>query len=347
MPNGFSHEIGSINFDFNAVPDLQPKAIIGILRKQTLPEENVLRNVIPVVPVADKLFKSIIDDKIDLNLTPEVDMNADDPLVGDSFRFSTDQIHEYRQAAKINIELGQQLLNPEGTAARYAGQSALQRLMRNIRVALDNRREYNRVDAMIHAFEYDPSRVRDLNANNSVEITDAEAKWDFYERDAFGNHKCNPFVQISTYKHRVSFLSGRMPNALIITGDVAAGLEGYDNFAREASEPTIAGARYKIRDLNVFVVQSRKNTGTEDKPILRPMLENMAIITTVNDDEVISERQYDIDRVDQFITADRLFYYVRMWHKSRVSVGRPTNFMFIKNVLANPYSFESVSSLFE
>ena len=345
--NDFTSQIGSINFDFNAVPDLQPKAVIGILRKQALPEENVLRDIIPTVPVADKLFQSIIDDRIDLNLTPEVDMNADDPLVGDNFRFKTDQVHEYRQAAKINIELGQQLMNPEGTPSRYAGQSTLQRLMRNIRIAIDNRREFNRADAILHAFEYDPSRKADLLINNAVTVVDAAAKWDNYTRDSFGNYVCNPFVQISNYKNRLQFLSTKIPNALIITPDVAAALEGFDNFANERQPARIAGARYRIRELDVFVSQARKNVGTDDKPVLRPMFENMAIITTVNDDEVISERQYDIDRVDQFVTADRLFYYVRMWHKSRVTVGRPTQFMFIKDVLQNPYEFSNVSSLFE
>lgn len=342
----FASQIGSTNFDFNAVPDLQPKAVIGILQRQTLPEENTLRGIIPTVPVSDKLYKALIDDRIDLNQTPEVDMNADDPLVGDSYRWTTDQVHEYRQAAKVNIELGQQLLNPTGSSARYAGQAELQRLMRNITVAVDNRREFNRATAILNAFEYDPARKADLLQNNVVEVADADDKWDNYTRDSFGNHVANPFVQISKLRNRLAFLSGRNPNALIITGDVAAALEGFDNFANERQAATLPGARYMIRELNVFVSASRKNTGTEDSPVLRPIFENQAIITTVNDDEVIAERQYDINRVDQFITPDRLFYYVRFWHKSKVHVGRPIQFLKINNVLNDAYSFDKVSSLF-
>lgn len=342
----FQNMIGSTNFDFNAVPDLQPKVITGILQKVTLPEENTLRGIVPTVPVSAKLYKAMIDDRIDLNQTPEVDMNADDPLVGDQFRWISDQVHEYRQAAKVNMELGQQLLNPEGTAGRYAGMAELQRLMKNIRVAIDNRREYNRAMAMINAFAYDPSRQNDLLINNVVTITDPESKWDNYEKDAFGNTKCNPFKQIASAKNRLAFISGRNPNALVITGDIATALENHDDFVKERQPATLKGARYMVRDLNVFVSQSRQNTGTVENPVLRPIFENMAIITTVNDEEVISEKQYDIDRVDQFITADRLFYYVRYWHKSKVHVGRPVQFMYLKNVLANPFSFENVSSLF-
>jgi len=342
----FAGQIGSNNFDFNAVPDLQPKVVIGIMKKQTLPEENILRTIVPTVPVADKLFQAMIDDRIDLNQTPEVDMNADDPLVGDQFRWVTDQVHEYRQAAKINAEVGRQLLNPEGSASRYAGQAELQRLIKNIMVSIDNRREFNRATAINNAFKFDPSRTADLNANNVVTVTDPAAKWDNLERDAFGNQKVDPFVLISQMANRLAFLSGRNPNSLLITGDVASALESFDKFSFESKPATMAGARYSIRGLNVFVSQGRKNTGTDAAPVLRPIFENQAVITTLGDDEVIAERQYDINRVDQFITPDRLFYYVRYWHKSKVHVGRPIQFFFIKNVLANPYSFSNVSSLF-
>jgi hypothetical protein len=346
MTVNFAGQIGSNNFDFNAVPDLQPKVVIGILRKQVLPEENILRDIIPTVPVAYKLFQAMIDDRIDLNQTPEVDMNADDPLVGDQFRWVTDQVHEYRQAAKINAEVGRQLLNPEGSASRYAGQAELSRLMRNIMVAIDNRREFNRATAIVNAFKFDPSRTADLTINNVATISDPDQKWDNLERDSFGNQKVNPFVQISQYANRLAFLSGRNPNALLLTGDIASAIESFDRFALERQPATLAGARYAIRGLNVFVSQGRKNTGTLDQPVLRPIFDNTAIITTLNDEEVIAERQYDINRTDQFITADRLFYYVRFWHKSKVHVGRPIQFFFIKEVLATPYSFNNVSSLF-
>lgn len=342
----FGNQIGSTNFDFNSVPDLQPKAVIGILQKVTLPEENTLRDIIPTTPVDNKLYKAMVDDQINLNMTPEVDMNADDPLVGDNFRWISDQVHEYRQGAKINIELGQQLLNPEGSAARYAGQAELQRLMKNIRVSLDNRREYNRAMSINNAFLFDPSRTADLEHNNSILVTDPNDKWDNYAKDAFGNSVSNPFRQVSAAANRLAFLSGRNPNAIVLTGDVVTALEGHDDFAKERQPATIKGARYMIRNLNVFVTQSKQNTGTIDSPVLRPIFDNEVIITTINDEEVISEKQYGINTVDQFITGDRLFYYVRFWHKSKVHVGRPIQFMKLKNVINNPYSFNQVSSLF-
>ena len=49
----FQNDIGGVNFNFESVPDLQPKALRGIIRGQKLPEENVLRNVITTVPVSE------------------------------------------------------------------------------------------------------------------------------------------------------------------------------------------------------------------------------------------------------------------------------------------------------
>ena len=120
----FANQLGSNTFNFDTVPDLQPRALMAIIRQQKLPEENVLRNIIATVPVSDKLFQNMIDDGIDLSMTPETDMNADDPMIGDSYEWSLDQIHEYRQGAKINREVGQQLMNPNGSAARYAVEQA-------------------------------------------------------------------------------------------------------------------------------------------------------------------------------------------------------------------------------
>ena len=96
MPN-FASEVAGISLDFEAIPDLQPKAIRGILRVQRLPEENVLRNAIATIPVSDKLFKARIDDMITQAMTPEVNINADDPMVSDTWRWRSDQVHEYRQ----------------------------------------------------------------------------------------------------------------------------------------------------------------------------------------------------------------------------------------------------------
>lgn len=65
MANNFGNQIGGVSINFDAIPDLQPKAIRGIIKLQSLPEENVLRDIIATVPVSDKLFKARIDDAID------------------------------------------------------------------------------------------------------------------------------------------------------------------------------------------------------------------------------------------------------------------------------------------
>jgi len=345
MPNNFANQIGGVSINFEAIPDLQPKAIRGVIKLQKLPEENVLRQAIETIPVADKLFKARIDDAIDLNMTPEVSMDSDDPMVSDKWRWKTDQVHEYRQACKINREVGQQLLAPEGSPTRYAGQAELQRLIGRVVTAIDNRREYNRAMSVINAHAFDPSRQADLQVTNVVEVTKTDDKWDNTAKDIKGNLICQPFNQIGAVANRLAFISGRVPNALIITGDVLTALQNHDRFGGERTPATLPGARFKVRDLNVFVSQGRKNIGTDDNPRIVPLFQNMAIVCTL-DPDTIAEMQYDINRVEQFTTADQLFYYVRYWHKSKVHVSRPINFAYIKSVLTNPYDFDNVDSLF-
>lgn len=344
--NNFANDIGGVNFNFDSVPDLQPKALRGIIRAQKLPEENVLRNVIQTVPVADKMFKSMIDDGIDLAMTPEVDMNADDPMIGDNYQWSLDQIHEYRQAAQINIELGQQLLAQPDTPARYAGMMLLQRYMANITNSIDNRREFNRSMAIQNAHKFNPSRFADLSKTNVITITDAAEKWD--NKDVYagtGKRIVNPFNQLSTAKERFAFLAGIYPNAIVIPSDVYSAMETHEDWANETkSAPVLAGARARVRDMDVFVSLGRQNIGDAVKPKLVPTFKNTVVMANINVDSV-SEKQYDINRLEQFTTANRLFYYVRYWHKSKVTIERPTNFFYIKNVLANPFEFADVESL--
>lgn len=342
----FQNEIGGVNFNFDSVPDLQPKALRGIIRGQKLPEENVLRDVITTTPVSEKMFRAMIDDDIDLTMTPEVDMNADDPMIGDSYQWVQDAVHEYRQAAKINIELGQQLLAPEGSAQRYAGMALLERYMRNITTAIDNRREYNRAMAMLNAFLFNKARYEDLSKNNTITITQAADKWD--NTDVYpgtDKRKVNPFNQLAQAKERFAFLAGVYPNVIVIPSDVYSSLETHDKWTDETRGTTVlAGARARVRDMDVFVSLGRQNIGTTDKMKLVPTIRNTVVMAYVSPD-TISEKQYDINRLEQFTTADRLFYYVRFWHKSKVTVERPSCFFYIKNVLANPFEFDDVDSL--
>lgn len=345
MPNGFENQVGGVNFNFESVPDLQPRALRGIVRMTKLPEENVLRNVVATVPVSDKLFQSMLDDKIDTRMTPEVDMNADDPMISDSFKFSLDQVHEYRQAIKLNQDLGRQLLNPPGTPGRYAGMSLLQRYITSMMNAIDNRREYNRAMAMVHAHEYDRSRLPDLSINNVITLVNEEEKWDNMEKDVKGNRIVNPFNQLSNAKERFAFLTGAYPNCIVIPSDIYSALETHDQWAIESRQaPRMPGARARIRDLDVFVSIGRSNIGTDTSPRLVPMLQNTVVMARA-DDTTISEKQYDINRLEQFTTADRLFYYVRYWHKSKVTVEAPNKFFYIKDVLKDPFVFDDVSSL--
>lgn len=346
MANNFASEVGGVNFDFNTVPDLQPKSIRGIIKLQQLPEENVLRGAIKTVPVSDMLFKARIDDAINTSMTPEVGMTADDPMVGDNWRWKTDQIHSYRQACKISREIGQQLLAPEGDPKRYAGQSELNRLINRVTVAIDNRREYNRAMGVSNAHEYDPVRKSDLADNNIVRVVESNKKFDSTEKDAKGYLICEPFNLISSCANRLGFISGKMPTDLIVTPDVLTALENANatNRTNELTAPRKPGARYTCRNLQVFVSQGRKNVGSEDSPVIKPLFENELIICSLDSDSV-AENQYDINRVEQFTTADQLFYYVRYWHKSRVHVSRPINFFYVKDVLATPYEFNKVDSL--
>lgn len=350
MPNefltNFQNNIGGVNFNFNSVPDLQPQALRGIIRKQTLPEQNVLRSVIATVPTGEKMFKALIDDAIDTSMTPETDMNADDPMVGDSYEWTMDAVHEYRQAAKINIELGQQLLSPVGTPQRYAGMMLLQRLISNITTAIDNRREYNRAMAIQHAHDFSKSRKADLSDTNIIHITDPVDNWD--NPDVFagtGKRKVNPFVQLAQAKERFGFIAGVYPNSIVVSPDVYAALETHEEWTNETkATPANPAARARIRDMDVFVSLGRQNVGTKVKPKLIPTFVNVCVLAYISP-ETISEKQYDINRLEQFTTADRLFYYVRYWHKSKVTVERSSNFMFIQDVLANPFVFDNVASL--
>lgn len=344
--NNFQNDIGGVNFNFESVPDLQPRALRGIIRGQKLPEENVLRNVIATVPVGERLFRAMIDDAIDLSMTPEVDMNADDPMIGDSYSWQMDAVHEYRQAAQINIELGQQLLSPAGTPQRYAGMALLERYMRNITTSIDNRREFNRVMAMLNAHKFNPSREADLETTNVITITNAADKWD--NKDVYegtGKRKVNPFNQLSTAKERFAFIAGVYPNVITMPSDVYSAMETHEDWNDEnKATPVLAGARARVRDMDVFVSLGRQNIGTPDKVKLVPTLRNTVVMAYVSPD-TISEKQYDINRLEQFTTANRLFYYVRFWHKSKVTVERTVCFFYIKNVLANPFEFDAVSSL--
>lgn len=341
----FQNDIGGVNFNFESVPDLQPKALRGIIRGQKLPEENVLRNVITTVPVSDKLFKAMVDDAIDLAMTPEVDMNADDPMIGDSYQWTQDAVHEYRQAAQINIELGQQLLAPEGSPQRYAGMALLQRYMRNVTNSIDNRREYNRAMAMLNAHSYNKSRFADLSQSNVIDIVSADDKWDnpaVYE--GTDRRKVNPFNQLSAAKERFAFLAGVYPNMITVPSDVYSAMETHNNWSTERTDPVMAGARARVRDMDIFVSLGRQNVGDASKAKLVPTIKNTVVMAYVSPD-TISEKQYDINRLEQFTTANRLFYYVRFWHKSKVTVERSICFFYIKNVLANPFEFDSVNSL--
>lgn len=341
----FQNDIGGVNFNFEAVPDLQPKALRGIIRGQKLPEENVLRNVISTVPVGEKMFRAMVDDAIDLAMTPEVDMNADDPMIGDSYQWTMDAVHEYRQAAQINIELGQQLMSPEGSPQRYAGMALLQRYMRNITNSIDNRREFNRSMALLNAHEFNPSRKADLKNTNEITILDPNEKWD-NEAVYTGTdrRKVNPFNQLSVAKERFAFIAGVYPNMITVPSDVYSAMETHNAWATERTDPVMTGARARVRDMDVFVSLGRQNIGTADKAKLVPTIKNTVVMAYVSND-TISEKQYDINRLEQFTTANRLFYYVRFWHKSKVTVERPTCFFYIKNVLANPFEFDSVDSL--
>lgn len=341
----FQNDIGGVNFNFEAVPDLQPKALRGIIRGQKLPEENVLRNVISTVPVGEKMFRSMVDDAIDLAMTPEVDMNADDPMIGDSYQWTMDAVHEYRQAAQINIELGQQLMSPEGSPQRYAGMALLQRYMRNITNSIDNRREFNRAMALLNAHKFNPSREADLKNTNEITILDPNEKWDNEEvYTGTDRRKVNPFNQLSVAKERFAFIAGVYPNMITVPSDVYSAMETHNAWATERTDPVMTGARARVRDMDVFVSLGRQNIGTADKAKLVPTIKNTVVMAYVSND-TISEKQYDINRLEQFTTANRLFYYVRFWHKSKVTVERPTCFFYIKNVLANPFEFDSVDSL--
>lgn len=342
----FQQDIGGVNFNFDTVPDLQPKALRGIIRGQKLPEENVLRNIITTTPVGEKMFKSMVDDAIDLAMTPEVDMNADDPMIGDSYQWQMDAVHEYRQAAQINIELGQQLLAPDGSPTRYAGMALLERYMRNITNSIDNRREYNRSMGLLNAHKFNKSRYEDLSKTNVITITDPAEKWD--NKDVYagtGKRKVNPFNQLSTAKERFAFLAGVYPNAIVVPSDVFSSMETHEDWANESrSTPVMAGARARVRGMDVFVSLGRKDIGTVAKSKLVPTISNTVVMGYLSPD-TISEKQYDINRLEQFTTANRLFYYVRFWHKSKVTVERSSCFLYLKDVLANPFEFTDVDSL--
>lgn len=343
----FQNDIGGVNFNFETVPDLQPRALRGIIRGQKLPEENVLRNVIQTVPVGEKMFRAMIDDAIDMSMTPEVDMNADDPMIGDSYQWSQDVVHEYRQAAQINIELGQQLLSPDGSPQRYAGMALLQRYMRNITTSIDNRREFNRTMAMLNAFKFNPSREADLNKTNRIILIDGSSdKWDNTEvYSGTGKRKVNPFNQLSVAKERLAFIAGVYPNVIVVPSDVYSSMETHEEWNNESrATPTMQGARAMVRGMNVFVSLGRKNIGTAEKARLVPTIKNTVIMGYVSED-TISEKQYDINRLEQFTTANRLFYYVRYWHKSKVTVERSSNFFYIEGVLDHPFEFGDVNSL--
>jgi hypothetical protein len=322
---GFANQIGGVELNFEAIPDLQPKAIRGIIKVQELPEENVLRMAIDTVPASDKLFKARIDDAITIGMTPEVGMNADDPMVGDTWRWRSDQVQDYRQAAKINREIGNQLLQPDGSPQHYAGQAELDRLMNRIVTYIDNRREYNRALSVVNAFDFDISRKANLSVTNVVTVVNASDQWDNQTRDVKGNMVCQPFNMIGDSANRLGFISGKIPNAVVMTPDVLTALENHTSAGLELRATDTPGARYKVRNLDVFVSQGRKNIGTTDAPIIVPLFQNMAIICSL-DQDTIAEMQYDINRIEQSTTADQLFYYVRMWHSSKVHVSRPVNF---------------------
>jgi hypothetical protein len=344
MPNSYSTQVASVSLDFNSIPDLQPKAIRGIIKVQQLPEENVLGQVIQTTPVDAKLFKARVDDTINMGMTPEVNINADDPMVGDTWRWTSDQVHEYRQAVKINREVGNQLLAPDGTPGNMAGKAELNRLMNRVVTYIDNRREYNRALSVVNAFDFDKSRKANLTQTNVVNVTAAADKWDSTEKDIKGNMIVQPFNLIGASANRLAFISGKNPNALVLTPDVLTALENHDKAGTELRPTTTPGARYKLRGLDVFVSQGRKNVGTADKPKVVPLFQNMAIICSL-DQDTIEEMQYGVNQVEQFTTADQLYYYVRYWHNSKVHVSRTINFFYIENVLATPYVFDSVDSL--
>lgn len=346
MPNNFASQVGGVSINFEAIPDLQPKAIRGLIKLQRNPEENVLGRAIQTVPVDSKLFKARIDDGMILDMTPEVGMLSDDPMVGDSWRWKTDQVHEYRQACKISREVGEQLLAPEGDPRRFAGQAELNRLINRVVVAIDNRREYNRAMGILHAFDYDPIRKATLERTNVVTVVGEEDKWDTTEKDIKGNLTCQPFNSIGAAANKLGFLSGKTPTSLIVTPDILTCLENVNstNRTNELTPSTTAGARYRTRNLDVFVSQGRQNVGTDDKVVLKPLFQNVCVIGSM-DSDTIAENQYDINRVEQFVTADQLFYYVRYWHKSRVHVSRPGNFLFIKDVLSSPYNFDDMTAM--
>lgn len=342
----FQNDIGGMNFNFDSVPDLQPRVLRGIIKGQKLPEENVLRNIISTVPVGEKMFRALVDDQIDLSMTPEVDMNADDPMIGDSYQWAMDAVHEYRQAVQINQELGHQLLSPDGSAQRYAGMNLLQRYMRNLTNAIDNRREYNRTMSLLNAHKFNPSRFKDLSASNVITIVNPADKWD--NKDVFsgtGKRKVNPFNQLSVSKERFAFLAGVYPNVIVIPSDVYSAMETHEDWANETkSSPVLPGARARVRDMDIFVSLGKQDIGTAQKSKLVPTIKNTAVMAYISED-TISEKQYDINRLEQFVTANRLFYYVRLWHKSKVTVERPSCFLYIKDLLANPFEFNNIDSL--
>lgn len=345
MSNAFQSMVGGVSINFDTIPDLQPKAIRGIIKTQSLPEENVLGRAIETIPVADKMFKARIDDALITDMTPEVSMNSDDPMVADNWRWRSDRVNEYRQACKINREIGEQLLSPDGDPRRYAGQAELQRLIGRVVKHIDNRREYNRGTAIKNAFEFDPSRKADLLATNTITIASADEKFDNYTYDSFGNLKSRPFNVIGAAANRLAFISGKNPDSLIVTPDVLTALENINAIAKtnELTPPRVPGARYTCRNLQVFVSQRRIDIGAEEKAQIRTLFDNEVIIASL-DVDTIAENQYDINRVEQFTTADQLFYYVRYWHKSKVHISRPINFLKIKNVLSAPYAFDNANS---
>lgn len=346
MPNNFASQVGGVSINFEAIPDLQPKAIRGLIKLQKNPEENVLGRSMTTLPVDAKLFKARIDDGMILDMTPEVGMLSDDPMVGDNWRWKTDQVHDYRQACKISREVGEQLLAPEGDPRRFAGQAELNRLINRVVVSIDNRREYNRAMGIINAFSYDPIRKATLERTNRIAVVADDDKWDTTNKDIKGNLTCHPFNNIGAAANKLGFLSGKTPTSIIVTPDILTTLENVNstNRTNELTPSTTAGARYRTRNLDVFCSQGRQNVGTDDNIVLKPLFQNVAVICSL-DSDTIAEMQYDINRVEQFITADQLFYYVRYWHKSRVHVSRPGNFMFIDNPLATPYEFDDISAL--
>lgn len=346
MATNFYNQIGGVNFNFDAVPDLQPRVLRGIIQGQKLPEENVLGSIIETIPVSDKLFRAMIDDTIDLTMTPEVSMDADDPMIGDSYQWVQDAVHEYRQAAQLNIELGEQLMAPANSPQRYAGMALLERYMRNITNAIDNRREYNRCMAIVNAHKFNKSRYTDLSKNNVITITNPADKWDNQDVHAgTGKRKVNPFNQLSLAKERFAFLAGVYPNAIICSSDVYSAMETHEDWTMETkTAPRLERARARVRDMDVFVSLGRTNIGDANKVRLVPTIKNMVVLAYISPDTV-SEKQYDINRLEQFTTANRLNYYVRYWHKSKVTVERTGCFFYLKDVLQNPFEFNDVDSL--